>query len=149
MALLSVKSPTNIPWYKRPLSPLTIFVLLVVLLVAFKLLLLPTNPGPSHSKRSKATFDIMSVGAALDTFDAYNGHYPSGTNGLNDLVTKPAGTTNWPQYLNPDRIPLDPWGHPYLYVSPGLHNTNSYDLSSAGPDGIPGTPDDIVNWQQP
>ena len=84
---------------------------------------------------------------ALDMFKQENSHYPSGTNGLNDLITKPPGATNWDPYISlKDNKFLDPWGHPYLYISPGLHNTNSYDLSSAGPDGIPGTQDDIKNW---
>ena len=74
-----------------------------------------------------------------------NGNYPTQTNGLAGLVVQPSGATNWHQYF--DNIPLDPWGHPYLYEYPGRHNTNTFDLSSAGPDGIPGTADDIVNWK--
>jgi general secretion pathway protein G len=70
------------------------------------------------------------------------GHYP---NGLNDLVVQPAGaTTNWHQCL--EKIWPDPWGHPYRYDFPGKHRTNSYDLSSAGPDGKFGTADNIANW---
>jgi len=40
----------------------------------------------------------------------------------------------------------DPWGNPYIYVCPGTHNTDSYDLHSFGPDGQDGTEDDIDNW---
>ena len=41
----------------------------------------------------------------------------------------------------------DPWDNPYVYKSPGEHNTDSYDLSSKGKDGIEGTEDDITNWK--
>ena len=40
----------------------------------------------------------------------------------------------------------DPWGNPYVYVCPGTHNTDGYDLHSFGPDGQDGTEDDIDNW---
>ena len=42
-------------------------------------------------------------------------------------------------------IPLDPWGHPYRYLEAGVHNPDSFDLWSAGPDGVDGTEDDIGN----
>lgn len=41
-----------------------------------------------------------------------------------------------------------PWGNEYIYVCPGIHNTDGFDLSSAGRDGQPGTADDITNWGQ-
>ena len=43
-------------------------------------------------------------------------------------------------------VPPDGWRHPYRYVMPGIHNTGSFDLSSDGRDGKPGTADDITNW---
>ena len=101
-------------------------------------------PGPMDTTDNLVHAQIGAFSTALDMFKLDNGFYPAGTNGLNDLVSRPARATNWHRYL--DKIPQDHWGHPYLYVSPGRHNTNSYDLSSAGPDGILGTPDDIVNW---
>src|SRR5882672_6223809 len=83
---------------------------------------------------------------ALDLFEVDNGHYPKGKSGLNDLVVKPRdASADWHQYL--DNIPLDQWQHPYIYECPGRHNPNSYDLSSAGPDGQVGNEDDIFNWQ--
>ena len=79
-------------------------------------------------------------------FKADAGHYPQGTNALNDLVTySPQERKNWHQYM--DAIPLDLWEHAYLYECPGQHNPNSYDLSSMGPDGKPGTGDDICQLE--
>ena len=39
-----------------------------------------------------------------------------------------------------DRLPAEP-------LIPGEHNRDDYDLSSAGPDGVEGTADDITNWK--
>lgn len=40
----------------------------------------------------------------------------------------------------------DPWGNDYVYVRPGKHRKDSYDIFSRGPDGQAGTPDDITSW---
>ena len=47
---------------------------------------------------------------------------------------------NTPDMLN------DPWGRPYRYRHPGMHNEDGYDLWSVGLDGADGTADDICNW---
>ncbi len=81
---------------------------------------------------------------AIDQFKTNNGHYPKS---LQDLVQQPVDGKNWRgPYFNPPKLPIDPWGNPYIYGYPGKHNTDGYDLFSAGPDGKPGTDDDIVNW---
>ena len=75
------------------------------------------------------------------------GHYPKGSNGLLELVQQPVGATNWHgPYYQPQML-VDQWGHKYIYEYPGKHNTNGYDLFSAGPDGKTGTDDDIGNWE--
>lgn len=51
-------------------------------------------------------------------------------------------------YINNPEFMIDPWGTPYQYLSPGLHNELTYDLWSNGPDKLTGTVDDIGNWQQ-
>ncbi len=92
--------------------------------------------------------DFVNAGikSALDSYKVDNGDYPKGTNGLHELVQQQSGTTNWHgPYL--DKLPVDPWGHKYNYEYPGKHDTNGYDLFSAGPDGKAGTEDDIGNWQ--
>jgi general secretion pathway protein G len=92
---------------------------------------------------NKNRYDIVGgIKNALDEFKVDNGFYPKN---LQDFLQQPSGTTNWHgPYL--EKIPVDPWGNPYFYECPGKHNTIGYDLFSAGPDGKPGTDDDIVNW---
>jgi len=84
------------------------------------------------------------IKSALDEYKVDYGHYPKS---LQNLVQQTGDATNWHgPYFNPPKLPTDPWGDPYIYEYPGKHNTNGYDLSSAGPDGKPGTDDDIGNW---
>jgi general secretion pathway protein G len=87
------------------------------------------------------------------TFDTYKlslGNYPSTNDGLQALMTKPAGASskwNGPYVKeNAEWPPKDPWDQPYQYLFPGKHNAKSYDLWSKGPDMIDGTADDIGNW---
>jgi general secretion pathway protein G len=145
MALPPENEAKNIWRRQFRLSPL--LSLLLLLIVA--LLLWSTIPftivGPKGARLKMTVAQIGAFKSALDLFKEENGFVPAGTNGLNDLVEKPTNASkDWHPYL--DAIPLDPWGHPYLYVFPGKHNTNFHDLSSAGPDGVPGTKDDIANW---
>ncbi|HUB86663.1 MAG TPA: type II secretion system protein GspG [Verrucomicrobiae bacterium] len=92
---------------------------------------------------TQAAQDEMTIKSALDQFEVDNAFYPQS---LQDLLKQPAGATHWiGPYLDPPKLPVDPWGHEYFYACPGKHNTNSYDLFSAGPDGKPGTDDDIGN----
>jgi general secretion pathway protein G len=132
---------------RRWLTPLDVVVVVVVfLLILGGYILTHTLSTNSFARTRSAIAQIGAFREALDMFKADRGFYPAGTNGLMDLAVKPTNaSTTWRPCMV--FIPLDPWGHPYLYVFPGKHNTNSYDLSSAGPDGIPGTPDDIANWK--
>ena len=102
------------------------------------------------AKPSAAMTQISTFKTALDGFEADNGFYPNWKNGLMDLIQAPSNAPNWRgPYLQADRIPLDPWDNPYIYVCPGRHNRKGFDLWSAGPDGRFGTEDDIVNWTTP
>lgn len=126
----------------------TLVELLLVLSILALLagLVLPKLTGIGETAKKKAA--IAQIGAfktALDLFEAENGQFPPGNTGLNDLVNKPRyASSEWHQYL--DKVPPDPWGSQYIYVKPGRHNPNGYDLSSMGPDMKAGTSDDICNW---
>jgi general secretion pathway protein G len=84
------------------------------------------------------------IKAALDAYRMDNGFYPKS---LNNLIQQSSDAKNWRgPYFDPPKVPIDPWGDNYIYEFPGKHNTNGYDLFSAGPDGKEGTKDDIGNW---
>ncbi|MGB5179716.1 MAG: type II secretion system protein GspG, partial [Gammaproteobacteria bacterium] len=51
---------------------------------------------------------------------------------------------NWKEGGYLDRLPLDPWQQPYLFLSPG--ENGSIDIFSLGPDQVP-SDDDIGNWE--
>ena len=89
-----------------------------------------------------AKADISNLKLSLSTFETDNGRFPTAEEGLNALVTKPgADLPNWNhQYI--EKVPNDPWGHPYQYRVPGT-NGKDFDLLSFGPDGAEGGNDDI------
>lgn len=70
------------------------------------------------------------------------GRFPTTEQGLEALIHKPQTGVNakyWPKggYLEKQAVPLDPWKHPYVYISPGMHSPD-YDLISLGADGLEG-----------
>ncbi len=108
---------------------------------------------PEEARRTKAVLQIQALETALKTYRLDNGFYPSTDQGLQALVEAPASGKVPPRwrtggYLEKRVVPVDPWGTPYVYLSPGVHG--DFDLSSLGADGEPGGEDaarDIHNWQ--
>lgn len=102
--------------------------------------------GQAKQKAAKAQIELF--GTALDAYRLDNGKYPTTSEGLQVLRTKPSGAEIWNgPYITKD-VPLDPWGHPYQYISPGAHN--DYDLYSLGADnaeGGEGENADVVSWK--
>jgi general secretion pathway protein G len=90
---------------------------------------------------------IELLGAALDQFKLDVGRYPSSQEGLTALQQSPGNAPGWEgPYLKKD-IPLDPWGSPYQYRSPGEHG--EYDIVSLGSDraaGGDGEAADVTSW---
>ncbi|MBS0662064.1 MAG: type II secretion system major pseudopilin GspG [Verrucomicrobia bacterium] len=84
----------------------------------------------------------------LTSYKMKMGDYPSTADGLQALITPPNGKADqWTgPYLTEPRVPLDPWGEPYVYRYPGTKNKTGYDIFSKGPDKTEGTADDIGNW---
>jgi general secretion pathway protein G len=96
------------------------------------------------ARTATAKADIAQLVSALEEFRAVFGVCPTTQQGLSALVQAPAGLKGWrgPYYAYPHTIPLDPWGHNYVYRNPGTRGA-AYDLFSLGPDGIEGTADDV------
>lgn len=134
------------------------FTLIELLVVIVVLGLLAALVGPrilgrvSDAKGASARTQIELLGLALDSYRLDNGSYPTTDQGLAALNAKPTGDPlpqNWRgPYLRKD-VPLDPWGRPYVYRSPGERNATGYDLVTLGRDGQPGGSDedaDITSW---
>jgi len=102
---------------------------------------------PDQARRTKAMVDIRSVQSALAMFKTDTGRFPTTAEGLQALVANPGLKGYDPDgYL--EKVPSDPWGNRYLYISPGLHSKD-YDLESFGKDGEDGGSDkdaDIESW---
>jgi general secretion pathway protein G len=101
--------------------------------------------GKSETKAARAQLDALEK--ALDQYRLDVGRYPGTEQGLVALVERPAGLTRWSGPYLKKSVPQDPWGHPYLYKSPGDHG--EFDLLSLGKDGQPGgtgEAEDITNW---
>jgi len=89
-----------------------------------------------ESKAKAAKIQLESFASALDLYYLDLGRYPSSNEGLGALV-HPANTTGWNgPYLRGGALPNDPWGHPYLYRSPG--DRAPYTIVSLGSDGQEG-----------
>ena len=109
---------------------------------------------PEEARVTKAKIEISNLEQALELYYLDNGMYPSTEQGLTALIEKPQVgdiPQNWQEggYLAKGKLPNDPWGNPYVYIAPGVYNTD-YDLYSLGKDGQDGGEGydaDITNWE--
>jgi general secretion pathway protein G len=102
---------------------------------------------PEKARRAKAKFDIRNIESALAYFKMDVGRFPTTSEGLEALVANP-GLQGYDKDGYLKQIPLDPWNHKYVYISPGVRS-KEYDLKSYGKDGEEGgTGDDgdIESW---
>lgn len=123
--------------------------LVVVIIGALAAMIIPRLTGRSEqAKTAVAKADIEShIATALKLYELDNGNFPTTTQGLDALQKKPDTSpvaSNWNgPYV--EKKPVDPWGNPYVYESPGRHRLD-YDLSSQGKDQN-SEEDDITNWE--
>ncbi len=119
-------------------------VVVIVILAILAAVVLPRFFGRTEdAKLASAITQIKNFDTTLELFNADTGSYPAT---LDALVTNP-GVSKWngPYLKGVDKLPSDPWDHPYVYKRPG-DGARDYDISSAGPDGQLGTADDIQSW---
>ncbi|OGW84394.1 MAG: type II secretion system protein GspG [Omnitrophica bacterium RIFCSPLOWO2_01_FULL_45_10] len=122
--------------------------LVVIIISILGAMVIPRLAGRTEQARhAAAKADIeVNIGTALDLYELDNESYPTTEEGLNALLVKPASAGNWRgPYLK--KRPIDPWGRPYDYKSPGT-DARDYDLRSLGKDGVEGGGDDITNGQE-
>lgn len=142
---------TNI--YNRHGFTLIEIMVVIVILAALAALVGPKIIGRSDdAKLADAKLQIRNLETALKLYKLDSGVYPSTDQGLQALVAKPTVgqiPKNYRQegYLEAKKIPQDPWGNDFIYLSPGEHG--DYDLCSFGADGVKGGEGkgaDICNW---
>ena len=107
---------------------------------------------PEEAKQVRAKMDIAAMETSLKLYKLDSGIYPGTEQGLLALVQRPESGVipkKWRQggYLEKGKVPKDPWGNDYIYLSPGLKG--DFDIISYGADGVPGGENenkDITNW---
>lgn len=124
----------------------------VVIIGILGALIVPKLLGRTGEARvTAAKADIASLTNALKLYKLDNLRYPSTEQGLTALVTKPTtgpAANGWKAGGYLEKLPKDPWGNPYQYLSPGTHG--EVDILSFGADGQPGGTGedaDIGNWE--
>ena len=129
----------------------TLMELLVVLAILATIAVIAVPLYLNHLSRSRvqaAGIQVEQLGTILDMYRLDVGGYPSTADGLESLLTAPAGIDRWAgPYLKKRKSLSDPWGRPYEYRGPGDHG--DYDLWSNGADGVEGGEDenaDITSW---
>lgn len=106
------------------------------------------RPGEARAVVAKAV--VTDLGTPLKLYKADNFVYPTTDQGLAALVDKPTQAPIPKNYKNGgyiNKLPKDPWGNDYIYLSPGQHG--DYDLYSLGADGVSGGEGenaDITSW---
>ncbi|MEX1198352.1 MAG: type II secretion system major pseudopilin GspG [Pseudohongiellaceae bacterium] len=137
---------------QKGFSLIEILVVLVImgLLVS---VVAPNVMGRADEARVQKVFaDFSAIQTALRLYRLDNHSYPATEQGLQALVERPTlqpVPDNWKEDGYLDDLPMDPWGRPYLYLSPGEHgHYDIYTLGADGADGGSGQNSDYGNWQE-
>jgi general secretion pathway protein G len=111
------------------------------------------NVGEARKNAARSQIQILSL--ALDAYRLDVDAFPTTEQGLDALRAFPVSgdaPTNWKGPYLRQLVPVDPWGRPYVFVSPGVANPNGYDLYTLGKDGRAGGEGedaDITSWNGP
>ncbi len=117
----------------------------VIIIAALAGMVLPRlMPASDAAKRRIARHDIANIELAVKLYRLHMNRYPTSEEGLAVLLAPPAKSKDWTEPFI-DRLPIDPWGHPYRYRHPGTRGNEPFDVWSVGPDGRDGSEDDVVS----
>lgn len=117
------------------LLEIMVVVTILGLLAAF---IVPNVIGQGDkAKVDLAKANMSGIANALDFYKLDNKKYPTTEQGLEALVSKPEGASNWNPNGYLQKLPEDPWGNQYVYISPGIDG-KPFDLYTLGADGAEG-----------
>ncbi len=135
---------------QRGFTLIEIMVVVVIIGILGALVVPKLMGKPGEARITAARADISSLMSALKIYKLDNLRYPTTEQGLRSLVEKPTSgpaASSWKTGGYVDKLPKDPWGNQYQYISPGVKG--EIDVFSYGADGQPGgTGDDadIGSW---
>ena len=127
--------------------------MVVIVIIGLLATIVAINVLPSGDKAriEKAKADIAQIEGGLELYKLQNVSFPSTSQGLQALVTAPAGLADPSRYQAGGylkKLPNDPWGRPYNYASPGTHGeADVWTFGADGKEGGEGINADIGNWQ--
>jgi len=125
---------------KRRGFTLVEILVVVVILGMLAALVVPNIMGQAdEAKRTATAVQIREIENALDVYRLHNGFYPTTEQGLEALVSKPSTSPQPKKYADGGymkKVPIDPWGNPFIYRSPG--EKGLIDIISCGADGEEG-----------
>ncbi|MEN2788279.1 type II secretion system major pseudopilin GspG [Sphingomonas oligophenolica] len=127
-----------------------LMVVIVILGILATIVAINVIPYGEKAKVTAARSDIATIEGALDAYKLSNDSYPTTAQGLEALVSAPAGAdpAKYQRGGYIKRLPKDPWGRPYLYASPGQHGeTDIWTLGADNKEGGEGADADITSWQ--
>ncbi|MDR2219331.1 MAG: type II secretion system major pseudopilin GspG [Methylobacillus sp.] len=139
------------PLYSRGFTLIEIMVVIVILGILAVLIVPKVMNRPDEARVIAAKQDIASITQALKLYKLDNLRYPTTEQGLQSLIARPSlppEPANWKTGGYLEKLPNDPWGNPYQYLSPGLRG--DVDVMSLGADGASGgegVDADIGSWQ--
>lgn len=123
-----------------------VMVVVVILAILAAIIVPRILSRPGQAKLVAAQQDISQIQSAMDLYKLDNGFYPSTSQGIQALVTKPSGDPvpqNWASNGYLHTMPKDPWGYAFHYAHPGTHG--AIDIWSDGP---PGKNHKLGNWDE-
>ena len=129
--------PQKMRFYSKGFTLIELLVVLVILGLLAGLVGPKVVSYLSRGKSDTTKLQVEQIAAAMDLYLLDVGSYPSESEGMEALVTEPAGVKNWRgPYLRKDETPVDPWGNEYHYKYPG--DEGDFDLYSLGADNAEG-----------
>ncbi len=124
---------------KKGFTLIELMIVIVILGILAGIVVPRLMNEPDKARVVKAKMQIQNLAVAVKKFKMDNGFYPSTEQGLEALVTKPT-VGRIPQHYPPrgyiSKVPKDPWGNAYIYISPGEHA--DFEIISLGADGKEG-----------
>lgn len=131
-------------------SLLELMVVVVILSILALVIVPRVIDRPDQARAARAQSDIAAIVSAVKLYRLDNFRYPTTDQGLAALVNRPVSDPlppNWADGGYMDRLPVDPWGQPYQYLTPGVHG--DIDVFTYGADGTvggSGANADVGSW---